>query len=230
MPKKVDGVYSKARGISFSKIQKLWSMSVKGQVISYHESESEAIKARKEYLKENDLVDVKVKGGFKTITLEERDRLRAKAKEKSPNNKSKTIKSISSNSSIKTELSTKSKNDSNKKSNKLDYAKEFENKNKVKVVDGNKVSSENKNKKVKVSGGARVSKNKSNKSDNGKNNSKKSEAAINKKKSSKYEGVFYEDGLFMWSAEVDGKHLGLFPSEEEAHEKREEYIKNRSSN
>ena len=34
----------------------------------------------------------------------------------------------------------------------------------------------------------------------------------------------------MWSAEVDGKHLGLFPTEEEAYEKREEYIKNRSSN
>ena len=32
----------------------------------------------------------------------------------------------------------------------------------------------------------------------------------------------------MWSAEVDGKHLGLFPTEEEAHEKRAEYIKNRS--
>ena len=34
----------------------------------------------------------------------------------------------------------------------------------------------------------------------------------------------------MWSAEVDGKHLGLFPSEEEAHEKRKEYIKSKSSN
>ena len=105
----------------------------------------------------------------------------------------------------------------------MDYAKEFESKNKVKVKDGNKVSQEKENKKVKVSGGARVSKNKSEKS-------KKSGSTINKKKSSKYEGVFYEDGLFMWSAEVDGKHLGLFPSEEEAHEKREEYIKNSSSN
>ena len=34
--------------------------------------------------------------------------------------------------------------------------------------------------------------------------------------------------IMMWSAEVDGKHLGLFPTEEEAHEKRAEYIKNRS--
>jgi hypothetical protein len=107
----------------------------------------------------------------------------------------------------------------------LDYAKEFENdnKNKVKVKDGNKVSSEKSTKKVKVNKGERVGKNKSKKS-------KKSQSAISKKKSSKYEGVFYEDGLFMWSAEVDGKHLGLFPTEEEAHEKREEYIKSRSSN
>ena len=226
MPRKIGGAYSKARGISFSKIQKLWTVSVKGQIISYHASENEAIKARKDYLKANDLVDVKVKGGYKTITIEERNRLRAKAKEKKENrSESKPIKTISSKSSIKKEITKNNdfNNKSNKKSNKLDYAKEFENKSKVKVKDGNKVSKENENKKVKVSGGTRVSKNKSEKS-------KKSGSTINKKKSSKYEGVFYEDGLFMWSAEVDGKHLGLFPSEEEAHEKREEYIKNRSSN
>ncbi|MBQ3472843.1 MAG: hypothetical protein IJH35_02050 [Methanobrevibacter sp.] len=226
MPRKIGGAYSKARGISFSKIQKLWTVSVKGQIISYHASENEAIKARKDYLKANDLVDVKVKGGYKTITIEERNRLRAKAKEKKENrSESKPIKTISSKSSIKKEITKNNdfNNKSNKKSNKLDYAKEFENKSKVKVKDGNKVSQEKENKKVKVSGGTRVSKNKSEKS-------KKSGSTINKKKSSKYEGVFYEDGLFMWSAEVDGKHLGLFPSEEEAHEKREEYIKNRSSN
>ena len=212
MPRKIGGTYSKSRGISFSKIQKLWSVSVKGQIISYHSTENEAIKARKDYLKQNGLVDVKVKGGYKTITIEERDKLRAKAKEKNEN-KSKPIKSIDSKSSIKDEIT--------QKSSKLDYAKEFENerKNKVKVKEGNKVSSDKTNKKVKVSGGSRVSK-----------KSKKSESAINKKKSSKYEGVFYEDGLFMWSAEVDGKHLGLFPSEEEAHEKRKEYIKSKSSN
>lgn len=240
MPKKVDGAYSKARGISFSKIQKLWSMSVKGQIISYHASEDEAIKARKEYLKENDLVDVKVKGGFKTITIEERDRLRAKAKEKKGKKTlSAPIKSINSKSSIKKEINKSEGSD--RKSNKLDYAKEFanENKDKVKVLDGNKVSPEKNNKKVKVSGGSRVSKsksngsnknNKNNKDSNNSNKSKKAQSTLNQKKSSKYEGVFYEDGLFMWSAEVDGKHLGLFPSEEEAHEKREEYIKNRSSN
>ena len=108
--------------------------------------------------------------------------------------------------------------DSNKKS-KLDYAKEFKKdteKNKVKVESGNKVQKEKAKKKVKVSGGAKVSK------------SKKSDSTLSQKKSSKYEGVFYEEGLFMWSAEVDGKHLGLFPTEEEAHEKRAEYIKNRS--
>ena len=243
-PKKVNGVYSKARGISFSKIQKLWSMSVKGQVISYHASENEAIKARKDYLKEHDLVDVKVKGGFKTITLKERDRLRAKAEKDKKKAKSKTIKSIDSKSSIKKEMnkseksnrktSKKSDNESNKKSNKLSYAEEFKNKGKdkekVKVADGKKVSKEKSNKKVKVTGGLRVSKNKSNKSTNSNKSKKsnKSESSINKKKSSKYKGVFYEEGLFMWSAEVDGKHLGLFPSEEEAHEKREEYIKSRS--
>lgn len=234
MPKKVNGVYSKARGISFSRIQKLWSMSVKGQIISYHSSENEAIKARKDYLKENGLVDVKVKGGFKTVTLKERDRLRAKAKDKKES-KPQAIKSIDSKSSIKDEIgksigSKSSKKDKgpDKKSNKLDYAKEFkkENKNKVKVLDGNKVSSKETNKKVKVSDGSRVSKKKVANS----NKSKKTESALSQKKSSKYEGVFYEDGLFMWSAEVDGKHLGLFPTEEEAHEKRQEYIKSRSSN
>ena len=104
---------------------------------------------------------------------------------------------------------------------KLDYAKEFKKgneKNKVKVENGNKVQKEKAKKKVKVSGGAKVSKSKS----------KKSDSTLSQKKSSKYEGVFYEEGLFMWSAEVDGKHLGLFPTEEEAHEKRAEYIKNRS--
>ena len=97
----------------------------------------------------------------------------------------------------------------------FEFKKDTE-KNKVKVESGNKVSSQKAKKKVKVSGGAKVSK------------SKKSESTLSQKKSSKYEGVFYEEGLFMWSAEVDGKHLGLFPTEEEAHEKREEYIKNRS--
>ena len=247
VPNKVKGDYSKARGISFSKIQKLWSVSVKGQIISYHASENEAIKARKVYLKEHDLVDVKVNGGFKTISIEERNRLRAKSKEKEIKSKSKkskqSIKSIDSKASIKNEInksknlnnlsnksSNKSKLNSNKsltndtkskKSNKLDYAKEFkkENEAKVKVVGGNKVSKDKNNKKVKVTNGTRVSK-----------KSKKSSSTINKKESSKFKGVFYEEGLFMWSAEVDGKHLGLFPTEEEAHEKREEYIKNRSSN
>ncbi len=200
MPKKVKGDYSNARGISFSKIQKLWSASVKGQIISYHATENEAIKARKDYLKENGLVDVKVKGGFKTITIEERDRLRAKANKKTnkKESKSKPIKSIDSKTSIKDEINKNKLNSnveqSKKKSNKLDYAEEFkkENKSKVKVEGGKKSSPNNANKKVKVSGGSRVS-NKSKKS-------KKSESTLNKKKSSKYKGVYYEEGLFMWSA------------------------------
>ncbi|MBQ2961744.1 hypothetical protein [Methanobrevibacter sp.] len=212
MPRKIGGAYSKSRGISFSKLQKLWTVSVKGKIISYHSTENEAVKARKDYLKSNGLVDVKVKGGYKTITIEERDRLREKAKEKvNKSNVSKPIKTIDSKSSIKDEIDKKDSK------SKLDYAKEFENKNKnkVKVQDGNKVSSEKAKRKVKVSGGAKVSK------------SKSGSATIHKK-ASKYEGVYYEDGLFMWSAEVDGKHLGLFDTEEEAHKKREEYIKNRS--
>ena len=172
------------------------------------------------------MVDVKVKGGYKTITLEERDKLRAKAKENAKKTKSsKPIKSIDSKSSIKKEIA---KTDNSNKKSKLDYAKEFKKgneknkvkveKNKVKVENGNKVQKEKAKKKVKVSGGAKVSKSKS----------KKSDSTLSQKKSSKYEGVYYEEGLFMWSAEVDGKHLGLFPTEEEAHEKRAEYIKNRS--
>ena len=223
MPKKIKGVYSTARGISFSKIQKLWTVSVKGQIISYHASEKEAIKAREKYLKENGLVDVKVKGGFKTITIEEKNRLKEKAKSKK---KSSDIKSISPKSSLKKEIEkSSSKHDSNNSNlNKPSYydvvgtTNKSTKDNKVKVVKGSKVKDNNKNKKVKISNGNRVSK---------KNKSKS--ATISKKKSSKYDGVYYEEGLFMWSAEVDGKHLGLFSSEKEAFEKREEYIKNKSN-
>ncbi len=284
MPPKVKGHYSKARGISFSKIQKLWTASVKGQIISYHASEDEAIKARQKYLKSHDLVDVKVKGGFKTISLEEKAKLEEKARKRKENpNYKKDIKTISSNSSLKNELkkdeAKKLKEDLNKSSSsdsrsvsdlgsksssssdsksvsdlgsksssssdstktnqtKLSYYDLFksedskeEEKKKVKIVNGSKVESKSA-KKVKVSGGNRVSKkHKSKSNSNDKSHSKKSKSSgINKKKSSKYEGVFYEDGLFMWSAEVDGKHLGLFASEKEAYEKREEYIRNKSNN
>lgn len=281
MPKKVQGHYSKARGISFSKIQKLWSVSVKGQIISYHPSEDDAIKARKKYLKAHGLVDVKVKGGFKTITIEEKERLQEKARLKKEKKKEE-IKTISSNSSLKNELkkdefkrinedfkyskststsesqSGKSSRPKSDKSNdNLSYydvfnKEENDKKNKVKVVNGSKVQKTKPTKKVKVSGGNRVSKRHKSKSSsksvsntskktkssssksvsnvsNKSKKSKKSKSAINKKKSSKYEGVFYEEGLFMWSAEVDGKHLGLFSSEKEAYEKREEYIKNKSN-
>ena len=281
MPKKVQGHYSKARGISFSKIQKLWSVSVKGQIISYHPSEDDAIKARKKYLKAHGLVDVKVKGGFKTITIEEKERLQEKARLKKEKKKEE-IKTISSNSSLKNELkkdefkrikedskyskststsesqsSKSSRPKSDKSNDNLSYydvfnKEENDKKNKVKIVNGSKVQKTKPTKKVKVSGGNRVSKRHKSKSSsksvsnaskktkssssksasnvsNKSKKSKKSKSAINKKKSSKYEGVFYEEGLFMWSAEVDGKHLGLFSSEKEAYEKREEYIKNKSN-
>lgn len=222
VPRMVNDSYSKARGISFSKIQKLWTASVKGQIISYHASENEAIKARKDYLKANDLVDVKVRGGFKTITRAEKERLKQKKLDESKSNKkTKSIKTIDSKANLKKEIAKK--DSSKSKVNKLDYAEEFKKSDdkKMKVKNG-KVTSSASSKKVKVSGGTKVS-------NKNKSGSKKSEASINQKKSSKYEGVFYEEGLFMWSAELDGKHLGLFPTEDEAHKKREEYIKNKSA-
>ncbi|ADC46894.1 hypothetical protein mru_1043 [Methanobrevibacter ruminantium M1] len=302
MPRKVNGAYSKARGISFSRIQKLWSASVKGQIISYHGSEAEAIMARKKYLKSHNLVDIKVKDGYKTITLEEKAKLEEKIRQKKESSKS-DIKTIPSNSNTKDEMekeniqkimdgvkklkddlnessastyikssslssqssssdsvssysgskssslgstssssksgSLNSKSTSNENSSFYDIhniGSGDKTKKKVKIVNGSKVQASQTTKKVKVSAGNRVSKkhkssSKNSTVSNNANSSKKSKSvAINKKKSSKYEGVFYEDGLFMWSAEVDGKHLGLFSSEKEAYEKREEYIKNKSNN
>ncbi|WP_297980534.1 hypothetical protein [uncultured Methanobrevibacter sp.] len=355
MPKMVDGDYSKARGISFSKLQKLWTASVKGQIISYHENENDAIKARKDYLKKHNLIDVKVKGGFRTITPEQKKKLEEKAKINAQikigkKERENELKTISSSSNIKNELTNdlkkligdtksdlasssglsydsssasgsssskslstvssvsqldsssksdsanknkskaKSKTESKSKSiskddlkdnskkndlmvkstsksnssdsstkkdlqpdsnrNKLAYAEEFKKDKKVHVVNGMKVSAPNKEiKKIKVIGGNRVSDKSKSKSKaanastkrsnfGSKNKSKNKNKAksksrttveISKKKSSKYEGVYYEEGLFMWSAELDGKHLGLYASEEEAHNKREEYIKSRNS-
>lgn len=71
-------------------------------------------------------------------------------------------------------------------------------------------------KKVKVKDGKRVSK-----------SSKKSKTVKVNRKASKYEGIYYEEGLFMWSAEVDGKQLGLFESAEEAKKQRDQYLKNK---
>ena len=222
IPPKVDGGYSKENGISFSRIQKLWTASVKGRLIAYYPSEKAAVKGRKKYLKAHDLVDIEVENGYRTVSKKEYENLKSKS---SLDSKSKNLKSKSKKESLESSNSSKS---SSKISGSSDGFKSKSNENlkqkssknskksKVKVEKGSKVS-KNTSKKVKVSGGQRVSKKKKSKS-----------KTISKRKSSKYEGVYYEEGLFMWSAEVDGKHLGLFSSEKEAHQKREEYLNSRS--
>ena len=222
LPPKVDGGYSKENGISFSRIQKLWTASVKGRLIAYYPSEKAAVKGRKKYLKAHDLVDIEVENGYRTVSKKEYENLKSKS---SLDSKSKNLKSKSKKESLESSNSSKSSSKSSgssdgfkSKSNENLNPKSHENsqKSKVKVENGSKVS-KNTSKKVKVSGGQRVSKKKKSKS-----------KTISKRKSSKYDGVFYEEGLFMWSAEVDGKHLGLFSSEKEAHQKREEYLNSRS--
>ncbi len=203
IPPKVDGGYSKENGISFSRIQKLWTASVKGRLIAYYPSEKAAVKGRKKYLKAHDLVDIEVENGYRTVSKKEYENLKSKSrnsnsKSNDPPKSSKSREGFKSKSSD----SPRTKSHNSKKT-------------KVNVENGSKVS-KNTSKKVKVSGGKRASKKKS------------KSKTISKRKSSKYEGVFYEEGLFMWSAEVDGKHLGLFSSEKEAHQKREEYLKSRS--
>ena len=203
IPPKVDGGYSKENGISFSRIQKLWTASVKGRLIAYYPSEKAAVKGRKKYLKSHDLVDIEVENGYRTVSKKEYENLKSK--------------SINSNSKSNYQSkSSKSKDSFKSKSSDGPRTKSHNSKKtKVNVENGSKVS-KNTSKKVKVSGGQRASKKKS------------KSKTISKRKSSKYEGVFYEEGLFMWSAEVDGKHLGLFSSEKEAHQKREEYLNSRS--
>ena len=222
LPPKVDGGYSKENGISFSRIQKLWTASVKGRLIAYYPSEKAAVKGRKKYLKAHDLVDIEVENGYRTVSKKEYENLKSKS---SLDSKSKNLKSKSKKESLESSNSSKSSSKSSgssdgfkSKSSENLKPKSSENsqKSKVKVENGSKVS-KNTSKKVKVSGGQRVSKKKKSKS-----------KTISKRKSSKYDGVFYEEGLFMWSAEVDGKHLGLFSSEKEAHQKREEYLNSRS--
>ena len=218
----MDGGYSKENGISFSRIQKLWTASVKGRLIAYYPSEKAAVKGRKKYLKAHDLVDIEVENGYRTVSKKEYENLKSKS---SLDSKSKNLKSKSKKESLESSNSSKSSSKSSgssdgfkSKSSENLKPKSSENsqKSKVKVENGSKVS-KNTSKKVKVSGGQRVSKKKKSKS-----------KTISKRKSSKYDGVFYEEGLFMWSAEVDGKHLGLFSSEKEAHQKREEYLNSRS--
>ena len=216
IPPKVDGGYSKENGISFSRIQKLWTASVKGRLIAYYPSEKAAVKGRKKYLKAHDLVDIEVENGYRTVSKKEYENLKSKSLSDSKSKKeslesSNSRKASSKSSSYQDGFKSKSNENLKQKSSKNSK------KSKVKVEKGSKVS-KNTSKKVKVSGGQRVSKKKKSKS-----------KTISKRKSSKYEGVYYEEGLFMWSAEVDGKHLGLlFSSEKEAHQKREEYLNSRS--
>ena len=236
IPPKVDGGYSKENGISFSRIQKLWTASVKGRLIAYYPSEKAAVKGRKKYLKAHDLVDIEVENGYRTVSKKEYEKksknLKSKSKKESleSSNSSKSSSKISgssdgfkskSNENLKQKSSKNSKKSKvkvekgskvSKNTSKKQKSSKNSKKSKVKVEKGSKVS-KNTSKKVKVSGGQRVSKKKKSKS-----------KTISKRK----EGVYYEEGLFMWSAEVDGKHLGLFSSEKEAHQKREEYLNSRS--
>lgn len=213
LPPKVDGSYSKENGISFSRIQKLWTASVKGRLIAYYPSEKAAVKGRKKYLKAHDLVDIEVENGYRTISKKEHEALKSKSSDASNSKSKNSLDSSKSKSSLKSSKSPDGIKQKSFENSKSKSAKDS-GKTKVKVEKGSKVSNKA-SKKVKVSGGNRVSK------------KSKSTSAISKRKSSKYEGVFYEEGLFMWSAEVDGKHLGLFSSEKEAHQKREEYLKSR---
>ena len=196
IPPKVDGGYSKENGISFSRIQKLWTASVKGRLIAYYPSEKAAVKGRKKYLKAHDLVDIEVENGYRTVSKKEYENLKSKSLSDSKSKKeslesSNSRKASSKSSSYQDGFKSKSNENLKQKSSKNSK------KSKVKVEKGSKVS-KNTSKKVKVSGGQRVSKKKKSKS-----------KTISKRKSSKYEGVYYEEGLL-------------------AHQKREEYLNSRS--
>lgn len=178
--------YSDEEGISFSKINKMWTVSAKGVIVGYYPSEKDAIKMRDNYYKKHGLV-------LKSKNNDGNNSLNADAKlNKTKNNKTDIY---SNTKTLKTKKSTS--NNSKNKSSKLDYGSKYKksDKNKVKVKDGKRVSKKSKTVKV-------------------------------KRKASKYEGVYYEEGLFMWSAEVNGKELGLFESAEEAKKQRDEYLKN----
>ncbi len=177
-----NGKYSDYDGISFSKINKMWTVSVKGVILGYYPSEKDALKMRDKYYKKHGLV--------------------IKDKNKNTSNESGDSKRLNKDKNKKTSTSrfNNLKSNKNKKSSKLNYGSKYK---------------KDKNKTVKVEEGRRVSK------------SPKKEIKL-KRKASKYKGIFYEEGLFMWAAEVEGKQLGLFSSEEEAKQKRDEYIKNKN--
>lgn len=172
--------YSDYDGISFSKIHRLWTANVNGQIIGYYGSEKKALMAKKDYILSNNSKSTNVHKSKKT--------------------------------------SIKSKSTKNLSSNKLAYGNKFK-KSKNNVIESkskSKLQSKNKNKIVKVINGSKV-KSKQNK-------------IKSKKLASKYNGVYYEEGLFMWGAEVNGKQLGLFSSENEAYKTRQKYLKKSSNN
>ncbi|MDO5849825.1 MAG: hypothetical protein Q4P14_01295 [Methanobacteriaceae archaeon] len=183
-----NGKYSNHIGISFSKINKMWTVSAKGQIVGYCTSEKDAILMRDSYYKNHGLI-IKYKNNDKNNQFNKKD---------NSNKFKNTGKDISSSNNNR----KSSKSSKNIKSEKLSYGSKYKKeKPKVKVQDGKRVSKLSKAKKdVKVN-----------------------------RKASKYEGVYYEEGLFMWSAEVDGKELGLFASEDEAKQKRDEYLKLRNN-
>ncbi len=185
--------YSDEEGISFSKINKMWTVSAKGVIVGYYPSEKDAILMRDSYYKKHGLV-LKSKNNDKNNSFGGN----------SISNKNKNVNNYisSSNKSVKNKKSTQNSKSKSKTKSKLDYGSQYK-------------KTDKSPEKVKVKDGKRVSK-----------SSKKSKTVKVKRKASKYEGVYYEEGLFMWSAEVNGKELGLFESAEEAKKQRDEYIKN----
>lgn len=181
-----NGKFSNHVGISFSKINKMWTVSAKGQIVGYYPSEKSAIKNRDVYYKKHG-IGIKYKNKQSNISFGDI----------TDSNKSNDSTKYMYGGS-KNKKSSKIKSTKHNPSSKLNYGNQYK-------------------KSVKVKEGKRISK-----------PSKKAKKSVDlKRKASKYEGIYYEENLFMWSAEVDGKELGLFASEKEAKQKRDEYIKNK---
>lgn len=186
------GKYSNHIGISFSKINKMWTVSAKGVIVGYCTSEKDAVLMRDSYYKKHGLV-IKYKNNNENNSFNDN----------SASNKFKDVGeyiSLGNNNrkSSKSGISKTKKSSNSKSPDKLSYGSKYKKeKPKVKVQDGKRVTKSSKK--------------------------AKKDVKVNRK-ASKYEGVYYEEGLFMWSAEVDGKELGLFASAEEAKQKRDEYL------
>ncbi|MCQ2737897.1 MAG: hypothetical protein MJ224_04765 [archaeon] len=186
------GKYSNHIGISFSKINKMWTVSAKGVIVGYCTSEKDAVLMRDSYYKKHGLV-IKYKNNDKDNSFNDN----------SASNKFKDVEEYiplgnNNRKSSKSGISKTKKSSNSKSPDKLSYGSKYKKeKPKVKVQEGKRVTKSSKK--------------------------AKKDVKVNRK-ASKYEGVYYEEGLFMWSAEVDGKELGLFASAEEAKQKRDEYL------